>query len=107
MDILYQNLAKILKINHSNLFLSGFLARYPNSESRFEKLVKFYTKAMLRFFIIGKLLEKYDPEQSGANPDSPPTFRRMLPRPLKRRNTNKIERGEGQNSCTRHNIFSN
>ena len=66
MDILYQNLAKILKRNHSNLFLSGFLARYPNSESRFEKLVKFYTKAMLRFFIIGKLLEKYDPEQSGG-----------------------------------------
>ena len=70
MDVLSQNLAQILKRNHSNLFLSGFLARYPNSESRFEKLVKFYTKAMLRFFIIGKLLEKYDPEQSGgANPD--------------------------------------
>ena len=66
MEVLSQNLVQILKRNHSNLFLSGFLARYPNSELRFEKLVKFYTKAMLRFFIIGKLLEKYDPEQSGA-----------------------------------------
>ena len=83
MDILYQNLAKILKRNHSDLFLSGFLARYPNSELRFEKLVKFYTKAMLRFFIIGKLLEKYDPEQSGGRIRiRTPNFRRMLPRPL-------------------------
>ena len=43
-------------------------SRYPNSETRFGKLVKFYTKAMLRFLLFGELLEKYCGKEVGAPP---------------------------------------
>ena len=42
-------------------------SRYPNSETRFGKLVKFYTKAMLRFLLFGELLEKYCGKEVGGD----------------------------------------